>query len=45
MEIEIPKQLYEWVLMQSAQTGLSVEEIVEQVFRNFMERGGYNPRE
>ncbi len=42
MEIEIPKQLYEWLLIQSAQTGLSVEEIIEQVFKNFMERSGDN---
>ncbi len=42
MEIEIPKQLYEWLLIQSAQTQLSVEEIIEQVFRNFMGRGEDN---
>ncbi len=42
MEIEIPKQLYEWILIQAAHTGLTVEEIVEQVFRNFMGRGGDN---
>ncbi len=42
MEIEIPKQLYEWLLIQSAQTELSVEEIIEQVFENFMERSGDN---
>ncbi len=42
MEIEIPKQLYEWLLIRSTQTELSVEEIIEQVFRNFMERGEDN---
>ncbi len=42
MEIEIPKQLYELILIQAAQTGLTVEEVVEQIFRKFMERGGDN---
>ncbi len=42
MEIEIPTQIYEWLLIQSAQTELSVEEIIEQVFKNFMERSGDN---
>ncbi len=42
MGIEIPKQLYEQVLIQSAQTGLTVQEIIEQAFRNFIERGEDN---
>ncbi len=42
MEIEIPTQIYEWLLIQSAQTELTVEEIIEQAFKNFMERSGDN---
>ena len=35
-EIEIPAQLAEPLLLYAAETGLSVEEIVETAFRKFM---------
>ena len=44
MEIEIPKQLYEMLLIEAAKTGsaagvpLAVEEIAEHCFKKFMER-------
>ena len=38
MEIEIPKQLYELLLIEAAETGSAVEEIAELCFKNFMER-------
>ncbi len=44
MEIEIPKQLYEMLLIEAAKTSsaagvpLSVEEIAELCFKKFMER-------
>ncbi len=38
MEIEIPIQLYELLLIEAAKTGSAVEEIAELCFKNFMER-------
>ena len=44
VEIEIPKQLYEMLLIEAAKTGsaagvpLAVEEIAEHCFKKFMER-------
>ena len=38
MEIEIPTQLYELLLIEAAKTGSAVEEIVELYFKKFMER-------
>jgi hypothetical protein len=38
MEIEIPTQLYELLLIEAAKTGSTVEEIVELCFKKFMER-------
>ena len=35
-EIEIPAQLAEPLLLYAAETGLSVEKIVETAFRNYM---------
>ena len=38
MEIEIPAQLYELLLIEVAQTDSAVEEIAEFAFRKYMER-------
>lgn len=38
MEIEIPVQLYEMLLIEAAKTGSAIEETVELCFRKFMER-------
>ncbi|MBD5117027.1 MAG: hypothetical protein HDT48_05920 [Ruminococcaceae bacterium] len=38
MEIEIPIQLYELLLIEAAQTGSAVEKIAEFALRKFMER-------
>ena len=38
MEIEIPVQLYELLLIEAAKTGSAVEEIVELCLKKFMER-------
>ncbi len=38
MEIEIPAQLYELLLIEAAQTGSAVEEIVESAFKKYLER-------
>ncbi len=38
MEIEIPTQLYELLLIEAAKTGSAIEEIVELCFKKFMER-------
>ena len=38
MEIEIPKQLYELLLIEAIKTGSAVEEIAEHCFKKFMER-------
>lgn len=38
MEIEIPIQLYELLLKETAETGSAVEEIAESAFRNYIER-------
>ena len=38
MEIKIPTQLYELLLIEAAKTGSAVEEIVELCFKKFMER-------
>ncbi len=35
MEIEIPMQLYELLLIEAAQTGSAVEEIAERCFKKF----------
>lgn len=42
MEIEIPKWLYELLLIEAAETDSAVEEIAESVFRKFMERADNN---
>jgi len=38
MEIEIPMQLYELLLIEAAQTDSAVEQIAESAFRKFLER-------
>ncbi len=38
MEIEIPMQLYELLLIEAAQTDSAVEQIAESAFRKFVER-------
>ena len=38
MEIEIPMQLYELLLIEAAQTDSAVEQIAESAFRKFIER-------
>ncbi len=38
MEIEIPAQLYELLLIETAQTGSAVEEIAESAFKKYLER-------
>ena len=38
MEIEIPTQLYELLLIEAAKTGSAVEEIVELCLKKFIER-------
>ncbi len=38
MEIEIPTQLYELLVIEAAKTGSTVEEIAELCFKKFMER-------
>ncbi len=38
MEIEIPTQLYELLLIEAAQTDSAVEEIAESAFKKYMER-------
>lgn len=38
LEIEIPMRLYEMLLTRAAETGLTIEEIVERTVKNFMER-------
>lgn len=38
MEIEIPTQLYELLLIEAAQTDSAVEEIAEPAFKKYMER-------
>ena len=42
MEIEIPTQLYELLLIEAAKTGSAVEEIAELCFKKFMERNEDN---
>ncbi len=42
MEIEIPVWLYEMLLNEAAETGSTIEEIVEFAFRKFMERNDDN---
>ena len=42
MEIEIPIQLYELLLIEAAQKDSAVEEIAEFALRNFMERNDDN---
>ena len=42
MEIEIPTQLYELLLIEAAKTGSAAEEIVEHCFKEFMERNNDN---
>lgn len=36
MEIEIPTWLYQLLLIEAAETGYTVEEIAESVFRKFL---------
>lgn len=38
MEIEIPMQLYELLLIEAAQTDSAVKQIAESAFRKFLER-------
>ncbi len=38
MEIEIPAQLYELILIEAAQTDSAVEEITESAFKKYLER-------
>lgn len=38
MEIEIPAQLYELLLIEAAQTGSAVEEIAEYAFRKILSK-------
>lgn len=38
MEIEIPRQIYELLLIEAAETDSEVEEIAQSAFRNFLER-------
>ena len=42
MEIEIPVQLYELLLIEAAKTGSAVEEVAELCFKKFMERNEDN---
>ena len=42
MEIEIPTQLYELLLIEAAKSGSAVEEIAELCFKKFMERNDDN---
>lgn len=42
MEVEIPIQLYEMLLIEAAKTGSAIEEIVELSFRKFIERNNDN---
>lgn len=42
VEIEIPTQLYELLLIEAAKTGSAVEEIAELCFKKFMERNNDN---
>ena len=42
MEIEIPIQLYELLLIEAAQTDSAIEEIAEFALRKFMERNDGN---
>ncbi len=42
MEIEIPTQLYELLLIEAANTGSAIEEIAEFCFRKFMDRSDNN---
>jgi hypothetical protein len=37
MEIEIPIQLYELLLIEAAKTGSAVEEIAEHCFKKYLE--------
>lgn len=37
VEIEIPIQLYELLLIETTKTGSAVEEIMERCFKNFLE--------
>lgn len=38
MDIEIPTELYELLLIEAAERDSAVEEIAESAFRNYMER-------
>jgi len=38
MEIEIPAQLYELLLIEAVQTGSAVEEIAESALKKYLER-------
>lgn len=42
MEIEIPKYLYEMLLIEAARTGFTIEKVVELCFKKFMERNKNN---
>lgn len=42
MEVEITPQLYELLLIQSAESGLAVEELISFAFGNYIERESDN---
>lgn len=42
MEIEIPKYLYEMLLIEAARTDSTIEKVVELCFKKFMERSKNN---
>lgn len=42
LEIEIPSQLTEPLLLYASETELPVEDIVETALRNYLERSQYN---
>ena len=42
MEIEIPTQLYELLLIEATRTDSAVKEIAEHCFKEFMERNNDN---
>ena len=45
MEIEIPIQLYELLLIEAAQTDSAIEEIAEFALKKFMERNDDNVKQ
>lgn len=45
MEVEITPQLYELLLLQSAQSGFTVEELISFAFGNYIEKESDNHAE